>query len=183
MRITARSTLQEVAFVVCTALHRAGVTAVLTGGSAAAIHAPQAIQSLDLDFVLCASVRGGSPAEALRELGYAREGQDYVHATSRYQLEFPAGPLSIGDDLVRSWETLHRDELLLHVLTATDSCRDRLAHFYYFHDRAGLAQALEIAAARPRDVDHAILREWSDREGQLARYEEFAARLGSGPAR
>lgn len=50
--ITTSSSLTDVAFAVCTALHRAGYTSVLTGGSAATFYAPTAYQSKDLDFVI-----------------------------------------------------------------------------------------------------------------------------------
>ena len=49
--ITATSTLADVAFAVCTALHTNGGVAVLTGGSAATYYAPDAYQSRDLDFL------------------------------------------------------------------------------------------------------------------------------------
>lgn len=38
------SSLRDVAFEVCTALDRVGVTAVLSGGGAATLYAPHAIQ-------------------------------------------------------------------------------------------------------------------------------------------
>ena len=68
--LTATSTLTDVAFVVCTALAERGFIAVLTGGSAATFHAPDAYVSRDLDFVL--TLRGRLGEEALREVGYER---------------------------------------------------------------------------------------------------------------
>lgn len=113
MRITRDSSLREVAFAVCTALDRVGVTAVLTGGGAATLYAPEAIQSFDLDFVLEVYSDEKLPGKALEELGYRREGHDYRHRASRFQLEFPAGPLAIGDERIERWATLHeRSELL-----------------------------------------------------------------------
>ena len=64
MAITADSTLPEVAFEVCSALEAEGVTAVLTGGGAATFHAPEAIQSFDLDFVIELQSSDGDPASA-----------------------------------------------------------------------------------------------------------------------
>ena len=52
MIIRADSTLREIAFIVCTELEKTGLTAVLTGGSAVSIWAPNDYQSLDLDFVI-----------------------------------------------------------------------------------------------------------------------------------
>jgi hypothetical protein len=50
--LDAESTLTDVAFIVCTALERAGEPAVLCGGSAATFYAPEKYESRDLDFVL-----------------------------------------------------------------------------------------------------------------------------------
>lgn len=57
--ITATSSLVDVAFAVGTALERAGITAVLTGGSAATFYAPDAYQSSDLDFLITLPRTGG----------------------------------------------------------------------------------------------------------------------------
>lgn len=51
MSINATTPLAEVATAVCSALDRTGITAVLTGGSAATYYAPEAYQSSDIDFV------------------------------------------------------------------------------------------------------------------------------------
>jgi hypothetical protein len=175
--IRADSTLREVAFLVCTALHEAGITAVLTGGTAASLYAPEAIQSFDLDFVITAHAVDGEPEAVLKRLGYRRVGQDYKHADSRYPLEFPKGPLAIGDERIMSWETLRKDGLLLHVLTPTDSCRDRLAAFYFFDDRNSLEQARAIFAAQAERVDLDAIRRWSEKEGQKRRYQDFLRRI------
>ncbi len=65
------STLTEVAFSVCTALHKAGYTVVMTGGSAATFYAPRAHLSADIDFVI--ALKGTDGEEALEHLGYQRK--------------------------------------------------------------------------------------------------------------
>jgi hypothetical protein len=99
VNINAKTPLFEVAIAVCTALDRTGVTAVLTGGSAATYYAPEAYQSSDIDFV---AVRFGTthPREAVdRQLGAIgiRVDKDcYRHPESPYPIEFPPGPLAVG---------------------------------------------------------------------------------------
>lgn len=114
------TSLPDVAFAVCTALHRAGFTVVLTGGSAATFYAPAAYQSKDLDFVITLKGTGGEPA--LRSIGFERKGDFYVHEKSPFSIDFPPGPLGIGEDLITSWLTVRRDDEILHVLSSTDSC-------------------------------------------------------------
>jgi hypothetical protein len=82
-----------------------GFVAVLTAGSAATYYAPGAYQSLDLDFVL--TFRGSNGEEALTSLGFKRKGDYYVHPVSRFSLDFPPGPLAIGDDLIKTGKRSH----------------------------------------------------------------------------
>lgn len=178
MTIKADSSLRQVAFAVCTALDRAKVTAVLTGGGAATLYAPRAIQSYDLDFVLTVYTEQGSPASVLEGLGYSRTGHDYRHRESAFALEFPPGPLAVGDELIESWDTLREKDRVLHVLSPTDSCRDRLAAFYHFKDRSSLKQAQAILNAQRKRIDLELIRRWSRREGMGDSYEEFLRQVG-----
>ena len=180
MSIGADTSLRDVAFEVCTALDRSGTTAVLSGGAAATLYAPEAIQSFDLDFVLTLHGASARAAEALESLGYSLQGQHYEHASNPFLLEFPPGPLAIGDELITQWPTLRERGRVLHVILATDSCRDRLAAFYHFGDRSALEQALAIQRAQPDSVDLHLVREWSDREGHAERCAEFLAAVKAG---
>ena len=169
------STLTDVAFTVCTALHRAGYTVVMTGGSAATFYAPRAYLSDDIDFVITLKGTGGE--DALRQLGYHRKGDYYVHASSRFPLEFPPGPLAIGDDPVDSWKTFRRKKQLLHVLSPTDACRDRLASFLFWNDFRGLQQALDVCQAQRKRIDLDVVRKWCSREHQTEKFQFFKQRL------
>lgn len=173
--ITESSTLPDVAFEVCTALDSAGFTGVLTGGSAATFHAPSAYQSKDLDFVLTIQGQGGE--QALKSIGFRRKSDFYVHDRTHLTLDFPRGPLAIGDGLVTKWNTERRDTALLHVLSPTDSRRDRLASFLFWNDFVGLEQALAVANAKPLEIQFDRIRDWCGREGHAEKFEVFATRL------
>jgi len=173
--ITAASSLVEVAFEVCTAMDGAGFTVVMTGGSAATYHAPDAYQSLDIDFVI--HLAGDHGEDALRAIGYVRQGQHYAHQQSPFPIDFPKGPLAVGRDLVSTWLTDRRGKQLLHVLSPTDSCRDRLMQYFAWDDFSGLEQALAVATAQRDRVDLELIRDWSEREGSRAKYDLFVGRL------
>ncbi len=83
----------------------------------------------------------------------------------------------VADDLIRRWSTTERDGQVLHVLTSTDSCRDRLAAFLFWNDFSGLEQALAVGRARD-DVDLDVVRDWCRRVDKLQKWELFASRLG-----
>ncbi len=113
---------------------------------------------------------------ALAALGYQREGDFYRHTSSPFPLEFPPGPLAIGEDLITTWNTERRRKQLLHVLTPLDSCRDRLASYLFWNDLSGLEQALAVHRARADEVDLEELRGWCLREGQAKKFELYEAR-------
>jgi hypothetical protein len=174
VQITAASTLEDVCFAVCTALHRAGITAVLSGGSAATMYASAAYQSRDADFVV--AVHGSGGANILTQLGYKpdRSGT-YKHTENHYTVDFPGGPLAIGDDLITTWDTRRREDELLHILSRTDCIRDRLMWFYTSNDRSALAAAIGVAKSGEVDIDR--VRDWSNRQGFGASFEVFVSRL------
>lgn len=175
------SDLREIAFTVCTALDRTGTRAVLSGGGAATIWAPRSIRSGDLDFILQWTGQPGNAEAVLAELGFTRapKAAEYRHARTRFFLEFPPGPLAIGDDILDAWETLENGEERLHLLTPTDSCRDRLAAFLHWNDRNALQQALAVAVAQRDRIDLETIRRWCLREGHAGRFEEFARAFGN----
>lgn len=170
------SSLTDIAFAVCSALDRKGFRAVLTGGSAATYYAPDAYQSDDLDFVLTLKGTGGE--SALTSLGFVRRGDFYRHPRTHFSLDFPNGPLAVGEDLITNWSTVHRGDEVLYVLSATDSCRDRLASFLFWNDFSGLEQALFVFHARPEEVELSVIEDWCRREGHSQKFGLFAARVG-----
>lgn len=169
------STLAEVAVDVCTTLQKAGYVVVLTGGSAATYYAPDAIQSLDIDFVI--TLRGKDGEAALKALGYRKKGDFYRHPDSRFPIEFPPGPLAVGDDVINTWSTVKRGKKLLHVLSPTDSCRDRLASYLFWNDFSGLEQAIAVYRACAKQIDLRAIEDWCRREGQSEKFAMFAARV------
>ena len=88
----------------------------------------------------------------------------------------------MGDELIENWETLRDGELLLHLLTPTDSCRDRLAAFYHFRDRSSLDQARAVFLATKGSVDLAVIRSWSAKEGHEEDCSEFLRLVGAADA-
>jgi hypothetical protein len=173
--LTRRATLGEVIAAVAAALGNAGFTAVLTGGACATVYSGGAYQSHDLDFVLQAGGSQQALDAALASIGFKRRRDRYVHPRVRFFVEFVRGPLAIGDDLAIRPVALRVAGGRALALSPTDACRDRLAAFYHWSDRQSLLSAVEIARRHP--VRLTTIREWSRREGQQERFEEFRAAL------
>jgi len=152
-------------------LRNAGFDAVLTGGACAAIYSAGAYVSHDLDFIIRSGGGRAALDDALAAVGFARKHDRYVHPKTTFFVEFPRGPLSIGEDTDIRPARLKIGRLTIAALSPTDSCRDRLAAFYHWSDRQSLRSAVEVAL-RVR-VNMAAIRRWSDREGALDKFEEF----------
>jgi len=177
--ITRESTLAEVCFVVSHTLEAHGITAVLTGGSAAAVYAPHVCTSYDADFVL----EGDEPLTeivgALSSIGFRRDGKSrmFVHPDTKFTIDFPRGPLAVGGDYVHKIARLTHRDMTLRILSPTDCVRDRLSHFYHWNDYTALNAAVAVAIANINNVDMDLLRAWSTREENLNKFTDFKVRL------
>lgn len=175
MRITAQSTLEQVAAVLAAALGGAGIRAVLTGGACATIYSAGGYRSEDLDLILQSSPTQRSLDEAMATVGFVRNGDYYEHPRTSCFVEFPRGPLAIGTDTSIEPVEMQVEGVPLLLLSATDSCRDRLAAFYHWRDRQALGAA--VAIARNHRLDLEKIRAWSRREGAVEGLEEFLRTL------
>ena len=176
MNLTSRSSLEAVAACVAGALARSKIRAVLTGGACATLYSRGEYQSSDLDFILQSAVKPETLDAVMEAIGFRRTGNHYEHPRTPLIVEFPAGPLGIGADIDVRPVIRRIRGVGVRVLSATDSCRDRLAGFFHWNDRQSLITAVQIA--RHRKVDLRAIRVWSAREGASDKFLEFLEILG-----
>ena len=178
--IDGSSTLADVCFAISSALDAYGIAGVLTGGSAAALYAPQAYMSRDADFILSRNEPLSDVEPALAQIGFARYGKSriFAHPKSEFTIDFPKGPLAVGRDFIHETHVLERGDMKVRILTRTDCVRDRLSHFYYWNDYTALNAAVGVAALGAA-VDLKAIRAWTQREspGLLIKFAEFELRL------
>ena len=106
--------------------------------------------------------------EALEELGFLKEtGRYFSHPDTELLIEFPPGPLSIGNSPVSSIQTMIIGNSTLNLLTPTQCVMDRLAAFYHWDDIQSLKQAILVAALHDMDMEY--IAEWSKNEGKSER--------------
>ena len=171
MKLTSRSSLAEVAACVARALAHAKIRAVLTGGACATIYSKGEYQSSDLDFVLQSAIAAELLDDVMESIDFHRTGNRYEHPRTPFFVEFPAGPLGVGTDIDIRPVVTRIAGIGVKVLSATDSCRDRLASFYHWNDRQSLITAVQIA--RRRKVNLKKIRAWSKREDASDKFFEF----------
>ena len=169
-------TLEEIAAVVCEALDRAGILVVLSGGAVVSIYSDNAYESFDLDFVRQGVAR--KVDRVMNELGFRRQGRHWTHPDSPFWVEFPPGPVQVGDSLVTEFATRRTPLGVLRLLAPTECVMDRLAGYYHWNDPQCLDQA--VAVARRHRIDLERVRGWSEREDSLRKFQRFHDRLQSG---
>ncbi|MEY4589600.1 MAG: hypothetical protein RL497_1676 [Pseudomonadota bacterium] len=163
-----RTPIIELARVIAEHLQNQGIEVVLVGGLAVEIYTENLYLTKDIDMV---NTNYKSPRElngAMAELGFYKKGRIYVNATTDITVEFPAGPLSVGDDLITTITAAKVTAGEIPILQAIDVIRDRLAAYIHWRDRQSLVQALAILLKHPIKI--ASLKPFCDREGGITLY-------------
>ena len=152
-------------------LEKSGIDVVLVGGGVVSIYSKGIYESGDLDFVIRNYLPTNSE-QALKEIGFKKEGQSYFHPECRHlYVEFVSPPVAIGsDDNIRPREIPYQGQVL-KILSPTDSVRDRLASYIYFHSKDSLEQA--VLVAKNQKVDMKKIESWCRGEGGTQEFREF----------
>ena len=93
--------LGELAAYVCTHLHENDIHCVLTGGACVSIYTENRYESFDLDFIENMASKRKDIMNALSQIGFYEENRYFKHKDSKYFIEFPKGPLAVGQEPVR----------------------------------------------------------------------------------
>jgi len=97
----------------------------------------------------------------------------FVHKDTQHLIEFPSGPLSVGDTPVNNIAEIDTESGVLRLLTATDCVKDRLAAYYHWDDEPSLHQAVWVA--QHNEVDIESIKAWSKREKSMSKFDAFLA--------
>ena len=163
--------LGELAAYVCSHLGRRGIRVVLSGGSCVTLYASDRYVSMDLDFIDLLHTTRRQLKQALAEIGFREENRYFTHPDTRFYLEFPSGPLAVGNEPVGTIEEIRLETGILKMLSPTDCVKDRLAAFFHWNDRQCLQQAIWVA--QEREVDWNEVERWSQQEGETVKFRLF----------
>jgi hypothetical protein len=173
--IDERMPLEEVAALVCSTLDEHGISVVLSGGSVVSIYSNAEYVSYDLDFIPIGLAR--SVDRAMVALGFVKQQRHWRHARCRYWVEFPAGPVAIGEETIHDFAERETASGVLRLLRPTECVMDRLTWYFHDADTQCLEQAMRVAALHP--IDRARIERWArgERPHGAERFLEFERRL------
>ena len=145
-----------------------------SGGAVVTIYSKRLFQSYDLDFITLSDRK--KIEQAMEELGFTKDkGRYYKHPYTKFFIEFPPGPLAIGEEIIKSFAT-HKTPLgTLFLLTPTQCVMDRLCAFYFWNDYQSLEQALLVA--KNQKVNVHTIKLWSYNEGMKDKCGIFLEKL------
>jgi hypothetical protein len=165
----------ELGAFVQTHLLKRRIDVVLSGGAAVAFYTIGKYVSRDLDLVNRYFTKRSAIRYAMEELGFRERGRHYESPDTKYLIEFPPGPLSLGDDLNVKVDEIPLETGILRVISPTDCVKDRLAWYYHTGDIQCLRQA--VLVSREHKIDIKEIRRWSEAEGKLAELESIIRQI------
>lgn len=111
----------------------------------------------------------------MEKLGFNEHGRYFIHPETEFFVEFPKGPLSVGEEPVKQISEFDLATGRLRILSPTDCVKDRLCAFYFWNDMQGLEQALLVA--KDQQVDLKEIKRWSKVEGKEKECKYFLDKL------
>jgi len=168
----------ELAAFVCSHLDRYGIRVALSGGAVVSIYASGNYVSKDLDFIDLLHTTRQKLKTVLKEIGFEEHKRYFVSKETDFFIEFPSGPLAVGNEPVKKLAELQFETGKLRLLSPTDCVKDRLSAFYHWGDRQSLQQAVWVA--QTREIDWHEVERWSDQEGKPEKFVEFKAVFSKG---
>ena len=116
MKTIGEMSMEELAAYVCSKLEEAGIETVLSGGSCVQIYSQGRYTSDDIDLI--DRFNGGHTRikNVMLEMGFTEHNRYFVHEDTELFIEFPRGPLGVGDTPVHEIATLEEE-------TGLFSCR------------------------------------------------------------
>lgn len=155
-------------------LDEAGIYSVLVGGAVVAIYTEGIYQSGDLD-IIPDDFERKRLAPVLEKIGFfPSKSRYYKHEKCKHLvLEFPKGPVGIGDEYPIRPAEIEWEGRILRLLSATDCVKDRLAAYIHWGVRDCFDQAVLVCLRQEHSVNLENIKKWCLAEGGLAAFEEL----------
>ncbi len=175
MKSIKEMSMEELAAYICRELEKEGIETVLSGGSCVQIYSQGKYTSDDIDLI--DRYNGGHTKikNVMLRLGFKEYNRYFVHDDTSLFIEFPRGPLGVGDAPVSEVASKEEETGILKLLTPTDCIKDRLAAYFHWDDLQSLEQAVWVA--EQNEYDMKSVQKWAKNEKEIEKFEIFRSRL------
>jgi hypothetical protein len=164
-------TQAEIAAYVQSHLRKKGITVILSGGATVSIYTSNKYVSADVDLVNVYFADRKKIKAAMEEIGFHEESRYFTHPDTKHIVEFPPGPLSVGNDPITDIAEIKFTTGILRVISPTESVKDRLASYYFWNDQQSLDQAVLVAKNNRINIDE--IKRWSQALGNMKEFKIF----------
>jgi len=171
MKTIAEMSMKELGGYICDALIAKDIHVVLSGGSCVEIYSSGEYTSYDLDLINQYNEQFKKIQLVMESLGFREHNRYFVHDDTKLFIEFPSGPLGVGDAPVEEIAEIETEAGVLRLLTPTDCIKDRLAAYYHWNDEQCLQQAIWVAQQNEFDME--AIKRWSINEGSVDKFSIF----------
>lgn len=165
----------ELAAYIQDALQKEEIHVVLSGGSAVSFYSGNQYVSKDLDLINAGFAKRSKIKLIMERMGFQEQGRYFINPEAQFFVEFPDGPLSVGEEPVKNISEFKLPTGKLRIISPTDCVKDRLCAFYFWKDQQGLAQA--VLVAKSQSVDLKEITRWSKTEGREKECKIFQEKL------
>lgn len=159
MKSIKKMTNAELAAFVESRLREKGIDVVLSGGACVSIYSEGKYVSMNLDLVNARFAMRREIRAVMQEIGFHEEGRHFRHPDTEFLVEFPPGPLAVGQEPVKKVDEINLATGVLRIISPTDCVKDRLAGYYHWNDLQCLEQASLVAEANKIDLPE--IERWS----------------------
>ena len=177
MKTIKEMSMMELGGYLCDALKAKDIPVVLSGGSCVEIYSRGEYTSYDLDLINQYNEQFNKIKQTMQELGFREQDRYFVHEDTKLFVEFPSGPLGVGDAPVNEIAEIDTEAGVLRLLTPTDCIKDRLAAYYHWDDEQCLQQAIWVA--EQNEFDFEAVKLWSINESSEKKFMIFTEALSS----
>jgi len=158
----------ELATYVQTYLLKCGIDVILSRGAAVSFYSNNQYVSKDIDLISNVYIKRSTLDKNISELGFFEIGRYFQHPNSPFLIEFPTGPLAVGEESVKQINEYSLPTGTLRIISPTDCVKDRLLAFFHWGDRQSLSQAILVAQSNEIDLDE--VKRWAIVEGSQDKY-------------
>ncbi|SFV67979.1 hypothetical protein MNB_SV-14-1390 [hydrothermal vent metagenome] len=177
MKTVKDMSMEELGAYICSSLEKEGIDTVLSGGCCVEIYSHGRYTSDDIDLIDRFNGGHRKIKTVMEKIGFKEHKMKryFVHKETFMFIEFPRGPLGVGDAPVREIAQRKSETGILKLLTPTDCIKDRLAGYYHWDDEQNLEQAIWVAM--DNEFDMLSIKKWSIAEGMVDKFEIFRNRV------